>query len=151
MPNNCDNIVTIKHDSLETMNRLKECLEKDPPAFFSEFIPCPENEEAISYWGTKWDVYDVSIYTENDNTLHLTFYTAWTPPIQAYALLKNQGFSIDAIFIETCCDFCGYWKDGVETIYDNVKDNLERVPEEFHDYFCDDDSDVEDDTDDNNT
>ena len=145
MPNDCTNIVKCTHDDPEIIQRLKEALSRETPAFFAEFIPCPENEIRTSYWGTKWDVYDVNIEGETEDTLQLSFYTAWSPPFAAYTLLQKLGFTIDAMFMECGCDFCGYWRNGEEIIYENVRDNISAVPEEFHYYFCDSDEENNDD------
>ena len=136
MPNDCYNIVEICHDDPDTIKRLIECLEKDPPEFFAAFVPCPKNNNCVSYWGTKWDVYDVSIDDKSDdNTINVSFSTAWSPPMIAYSQLQQLGFTINAKFMESGGDFCGYWNDGEEIIYENVVDNIQDVPEEFHFYF----------------
>jgi len=137
MPNDCYNIIDISHNNSDTMNRLVECLENDPPEFFAAFVPCPKNENCVSYWGTKWDVYDVSIDEKSDDnsTINISFSTAWSPPTRAYSQLQKLGFSINAKFMESGGDFCGYWNNGEEIIYANVLDNIKNVPEEFHFYF----------------
>lgn len=145
MPNHCNNIIHCKHDDDKIIQRLKEALSRDPPVFFAEFVPCPENDSPISYWGTKWDVYDVNIDNETEHTLQISFYTAWSPPTEAYARLQKLGFTIDAMFMETGCDFCGYWRNGEETVFENVSNDLSVVPEDFHFYF--NDSDEENDKD----
>jgi len=142
MPNHCDNFVEcIQHEDTEMIKRLKESLCQDPPSFFATFIPCPENDTPDAYWGTKWDVYDVVIEEETNNSLQISFFTAWTPPLQAYHHLKQIGFIIYAGFAEPGCDFCGYWKDGDEEFFENVSENIDMVPEEFRNYFCDPDED----------
>ena len=136
MPNHCYNEITISHDDPDTMKRLKEGLEEYPSVFFARFVPCPENEKCVSYWGTKWDVYDVDIDKNSDNNaIYLSFNTAWSPPTKAYDKLKKLGFEINANFMEIGCDFCGFWIDGEETIYNNVIGNLKNIPEDFHSYF----------------
>ena len=136
MPNDCYNIVEISHDDPDTVKRLVECLEKEPPEFFAAFVPCHKSENCVSYWGTKWDVYDVSIDEKSDdNTINVSFSTAWSPPMRAYSQLQKLGFTINAKFMESGGDFCGYWNDGEEIIYENVVDNIKDVPEEFHFYF----------------
>ena len=145
MPNDCYNIIECKHDDPSIIERLKEAIQREPPMFFAEFIPCPKHKTLNELWGTKWDVYDIEIESEIGNTLRLSFNTAWTPPLKAYVHLKKLGFTIDAKFMESGCDFCGYWKDGKETIFENVYENMKDVPEEFHFYFeeGDEDSDEE--------
>ena len=145
MPNDCYNIVEITHDDPDTINRLVECLEKDPPVFFAAFVPCPEDEECVSYWGTKWDIYDVSIDEKNDeNTINISFSSAWSPPTAAYFKLRKLGFTINAKFMESGGDFCGYWNDGVEIIYENAVDNIKNIPEDFHFYFEEEEEEEED-------
>jgi len=140
MPNHCFNIIEcIRHDDPDVIKRLEGCLKLDPPVFFAEFVQCPQGEECTFYWGTKWDVYDVMIDDVAENTMKISFNTAWGPPTEAYAKLKGLGFTIDALFMEGGCDFCGYWKDGEKIIYNNVRENLTNIPEEFHFYFCDED------------
>lgn len=144
MPNDCYNIIDcIRHDDSEMIKRLKESLIREPPSFFAEFIPFTKNSTPKSYWGTKWDVYDANVEKETENSLQISFNTAWSPPLQAYIRLKKIGFIIDAMFMESGCDFCGYWKDGVETIFENVSENIDKVPEEFHYYFCNDEEEEE--------
>jgi len=145
MPNDCYNIIqSITHDDPEVIKRLTHVLSQETPSFFAEFIPCPKHETLFSYWGTKWDVYDVNITEINENTLGISFYTAWTPPIQAYIHLEKLGFTIDAMFMESGFEFCGYWKDGEKTLYENVMDDLANLPEDFHFYFQDNNEDEED-------
>ena len=136
MPNHCYNEINISHDDPDMIIRLLESLEEYPPAFFAEFVPCPENKDRVSYWGTKWDIYDVDIDKNSGiNEIYLSFNTAWSPPLKAYVLLKELGFKIYANFMEIGCDFCGFWIDGKETIYTNVIGNLKNIPEDFHSYF----------------
>jgi hypothetical protein len=144
MPNDCHNFINcIKHNDPEIIKRLIETLSQEPQSFFSEFIPCPDNHTQQSYWGTKWDVYDAIIEETTDYSLKLSFCTAWSPPVEAYNRLKELGFTIDAKFMESGFDYCGYWNDGKFVIFENASENKENIPEEFLDYFCDDDSDPE--------
>ena len=86
-------------------------------------------------------MYDVNIEDETENSLRVSFFTAWSPPLRGYAQLQKLGFTIDAKFMEIGYDFCGYWKEGIETIFENVHENIDNVPEEFHYYFCDEEDD----------
>jgi hypothetical protein len=127
------------------IQRLHTYLSLDEPQFFQALIPCPENENAVSYWGTKWDVYEVEIEEIAENTMRLSFNTAWTPPTGAYHELKKMGFKIDALFMESGCDFCGYWRDGDEQTYYDARENIANIPEDFHFYFCDDSAEEDED------
>jgi uncharacterized Fe-S cluster-containing MiaB family protein len=73
--------------------------------------------------------------------MKISFNTAWGPPTKAYSLLKKLGFTIFAKYMEGGCDFCGYWNNGEETIYENVLDKIKNVPEEFHFYFTEEEED----------
>jgi hypothetical protein len=151
MPNDCYNIIDrIHHADPAQIARLEEMLSRENPAFFEEWLPCPPDEDPVSYWGTKWDVYGVAINVITEDTLpleeskeagctqlELSFYTPWTPPLAAYARLKEKGFTIDAIFMESGMDFCGYWRDGITTTFYDASHHLDTLPEEFHFYFCD--------------
>lgn len=144
MPNHCYNIIeSISHNDPGVVERLKECLEQDEPTFLQTFVPYPENEDPRSYWGTKWDVYDVAIGNTDETSISCVFNTAWAPPTAAYSRLKDMGFTINALFVEPGCDFCGYWKDGEEIVYENVSSNLADVPEEFHEYFSEEEDEDE--------
>ena len=137
MPNDCNNIIKCTHDDPAIITLLTEYLSRDPPVFFNKFVPCPEDKTRTSYWGTKWDIYDVIIEGKTEYTLQLSFYTAWSPPFGAYTQLQKIGFTIEAMFMECGRDFCGYWQNGEAVVFENVRDNLSAVPEEFHFYFCD--------------
>ena len=173
MPNDCYNIIQgISHDDPEFIKRLVVVLSQEKPSFFSAFIPCPSHETPVSYWGTKWDVYDVDITEINENNLGISFYTAWTPPFNAYSQLEKIGFSIDAMFMESGFDYCGYWSSSIDfderssststddrgftapkvpvkpshgkkIMFENVKDRLEEIPEDFHFYFQDNNEEEE--------
>jgi hypothetical protein len=90
---------------------------------------CPHetNEENwynnnISNWGTKWDIRgcDIDYYYLNpeQNQLVISFQSAWSPPIEAFASFKDKmnelgiRLSIYMIFEEQGEDFIGYWIDG---------------------------------------
>lgn len=139
MPNDCLNIIEcLQHDDPDTVQCLVEGLQCDPPVFFAAFVPCPDTTTPVHHWGTKWDVYNVVLDAVTDTTVQMSFHTAWRPPLEAYEKLKAQGFTIDAMFMESGSDFCGYWRDGDTIMFDNVRQDLDNVPEDFHFYFVDD-------------
>jgi len=41
------------------------------------------------------------------------------------------------MFMESGFDYCGYWSDGEKIVFQNVKDCLDEIPEDFHFYFQD--------------
>jgi hypothetical protein len=61
----------------------------------------------INEWGTKWDINGGEITGESDTSLTIYFETAWSPPIEAYRKLDEQGFTIEAMYYEPGTPFCG--------------------------------------------
>ena len=67
----------------------------------------------LQYWGTKWE--ENNLYLELDGTcIEAVFDSAWAPPIAAYQhfLEQNQGFEIEAYYMEPGCMFAGVWING---------------------------------------
>ena len=73
----------------------------------------------VANWGTKWDVGggDGS-YNDIEGGLILSFDSAWSPPINAYARLLEQGFKIRAMYYEPGMAFAGVWEDGSDDYYE---------------------------------
>jgi len=96
----------------------------------------------VNEWGTKWDVgaegYEVEI--ENGG-LTMSFDSAWSPPLEAYAKLEALGFEVRAYYYESGMCFAGVWEDGCDDFYDisqcrngdEVEDLLPTVLDEM---FC---------------
>lgn len=93
----------------------------------------------ISNWGTKWDLCEVSASRVDDNTVELYFDTAWSPPIEAYQTLLDQGFSINAYYYEPGMAFAGSWNDGAHDAYElsgmSPNDVEDLIPQELDDAF----------------
>ena len=94
----------------------------------------------VSEWGTKWDIglgdYG-SILTADDarkGHISIAFDSAWSPPIQAYEKLKDQGFEITAYYYESGMGFCGAWVDGDDQYYD-INGNSKWVEENIPTYI----------------
>ena len=67
----------------------------------------------VANWGTKWDIgseYPAERHDANNATF--TFESAWSPPIEAYGTLEEQGFVIEAYYYEPGMMFCGVYEDG---------------------------------------
>ena len=90
-------------------------------------------EYCVAEWGTKWDVghnnsQDPPVLI--DNGFSVPFDSAWSPPCDAYAKLKEMGYVIKAYYYEPGCDFCGRWLDGEDECYEVSKGN---IPEDIVD------------------
>lgn len=97
-------------------------------------------EFCIARWGSKWDASDIEILSVTENTIKLSFFTAWSPPIEFYSELVESGFDVEAKFFEPGCTFVGtYDNEYGESTYDysnchssNVRD---YIGDELDDYF----------------
>lgn len=89
----------------------------------------------VENWGTKWDVRDIQIYTpESGDLMQLQFDTAWLPPIPIYELLKEQGYVVNAQYIDEGMGFAGDWRDGDDQCF-NGRENLpDRLSHLWPDY-----------------
>jgi hypothetical protein len=91
----------------------------------------------VAKWGTKWDIGndDGSQISEiiheplndDDNQLvpsvSMNFQSAWSPPVEAYEVLKELGFDVEATYYEPGMSFCGMWHDGCDSHYDITGDS----------------------------
>ena len=86
----------------------------------------------VEEWGTKWDVscYSEVAISDDGNSLEAGFESAWGPPIGAYPKLEELGFTVEAMYYEPGCAFCGQWVDGFDEQY-NIPDNADAVKEEI--------------------
>ena len=94
----------------------------------------------VSKWGTKWDVSADSIERLNDNTVQLSFESAWSPPLGAYETLTELGFGVKAFYYEPGMCFVGKWEDGFDECYEyggaTSETIREMIGEELDEYFC---------------
>jgi len=126
MPNWCYNHLTITGDK-ENLDRIKFHLEdienKDnvSPGIFMALVGRDQSLELneyekggwydsnVSYWGTKWDVsYNESGVDYSDDTITMSFQSAWSPPIPFIQHLGRL-FNVECelYYEEPGCDFCG--------------------------------------------
>ena len=73
----------------------------------------------VANWGTKWDIGGEDCHGEIvGDVLQLNFDSAWSPPIDAYTKLEEQGFGIEAFYYEPGMAFCGSWINGLDDYYE---------------------------------
>jgi hypothetical protein len=139
------NTVVLKHtkdkiDALES--QLRENAGKE---LFNLLFPRPAEEEEnwyewnVSNWGTKWDVFldDTSIERIDDETLSLTFDTAWSPPIGFYNFLFEEGWDVTAKYYEPGMGFVGEYDNSIDDCWEYDLDNestLEAIPTELREW-----------------
>lgn len=129
MPNWCYNSISISGDAeniaiiaeiIADTNRKKND-EGNTSLHFKNLVGIPRNMSAeqyekdwydtnIGYWGCKWDVDDLNEDIEEDY-IHLSFDTAWSPPVGFCQLLsKIYDVDVEIFYYEGGCDFCGQTK-----------------------------------------
>ena len=72
----------------------------------------------LDHYGTKWDVHDVQINREHDDTVVLMFQTAWSPPLKVFEHLEAEGVDVDAVYLDEGCNYAGQYFDGEVDEYD---------------------------------
>ena len=97
-------------------------------------------EHNITKWGTKWDVGSPNGIVEvTENTISLSFESAWAPPVSAYHELEELGFTVKAMYHEPGMGFGGIFKDGWEEYFEWEGDTSEelaaRLPVELNEAF----------------
>jgi hypothetical protein len=163
MPNWCGNTLTLTHEDPAMITRAVEAFAEG--RLLAEFIPIPtalrnttspnrDNAEELraqcgysdwydfctNEWGTKWDVGDgQGIQSHDPCELIVYFDSAWSPPIQAYDSLVNQGFSVYATYYEPGCGFAGIYDDMGDNCYDlscmSADEAHDTLPPELDDAF----------------
>lgn len=167
MPNWCTNDVTLRHKDPAVIERAVKAYQEG--RFLQEFIPCPEELQEstatfndseqekrnlakygfgswydwnIAHWGTKWDIGGRNEFADQPdaNTLELKFDSAWSPPIEAYRALAEQGFEVEAYYHEPGMAFCGtydreYGENTIEYSGWTAAQIREEIPE-LDERFC---------------
>jgi hypothetical protein len=86
----------------------------------------------VNEWGTKWDVGGDGYEAQDiPDGLMLTFESAWSPPVQAYEKLLEQGFEIRAMYYEPGMAFAGIWDNGDDEFYEYGGLNSTQIAEEL--------------------
>jgi hypothetical protein len=70
----------------------------------------------VANWGTKWDI-SGDVQEDGSDYLTVGFDSAWSPPLNAYWVLEDLGFEIEAYYFEPGMAFCGRWTNGVDESY----------------------------------
>ena len=135
MPNWCNNNVRLTHEDPAKLEEIVQVIKKSEATneygetthygLFEHIMPFPDeiNNEwdygwCIDNWGTKWEAnLDYCGYMEdNKNVLELDFDTAWAPPYGIYGALVEQGYSVNAAYMECGMDYWGIWINGCDEI-----------------------------------
>jgi hypothetical protein len=94
---------------------------------------------SIANWGTKWDVDNVQ-FSEDNGVIHASYDTAWSPPMEFYDHLVNEGFSVKVMYYEPGMCFCGVYQDGNDDTYDlsnmDSDEVMDTIPTELDEAFA---------------
>jgi hypothetical protein len=142
MPNWCDNSVTLRHEDKTKIDALASALsDTDNQKLFQHLRPNPSGDWdygwSVENWGTKWEASIHEWDREDDNTIWISFDTAWAPPITIYEYLYEQEWEVDAKYHEGGMAFCGLFRDGYDDCYEYSGDDLESIeslPEDLQDF-----------------
>ena len=84
----------------------------------------------LGNWGCKWDVRrskgDKDIAVE-EGSATIWFHSPWLPPLRAYEILRDDGFSIQAYYFEPMTGFCGYADDQQQQYVDILEPTREWI------------------------
>ena len=136
MPDWCSNTVKIVADDSENLKRLQDAVQEGKD-LFNQFVPQPkfENDQDwymwnIENWGTKWDATPMDISWDN-NEVSFNLETAWTPPIKFYEALEEQGYYVEAYYLEEGMCFVGQYEDGFDDYYEYSNMSADEMEEQL--------------------
>jgi len=141
MPNWCDNTLTITHADKSKIDVIEKTLSGEQPQLLNTILPNPSGdwdyEWSVNNWGTKWDAGVHDWERHDDNTIWVSFDSAWSPPIAIYEYMERNGYTVDAMYWEPGMAFCGRYVDGYDDCYEYDiadKESIEQLPEELLDF-----------------
>lgn len=119
MPNHTDNRVILSHADSQKIDDIYNVMNTDDASLLQHIIPMNESlldggdwyEWRLDNWGTKWDIYETHCTRIDANTLSMTFYTAWSPPIPVYDKLTDMGFDVHARYLDEGWMYVGEYTD----------------------------------------
>ena len=129
MPNHTDNRVILSHADSQQIDMIYNIMNTEDTPLCQTLIPMDEKlleisgisdnyevqgwyEWRLDNWGTKWDVYETHCTRIDANTLNLTFYTAWSPPIPVFDKLVDMGFEVTARYLDEGWGYIGEYTGG---------------------------------------
>jgi hypothetical protein len=131
MPNWCDNSVTLCHDNRSKIDALEAALSSDKQEVFQHLRPNPTGEWdygwSVENWGTKWDISVTDWERQDDNSIWISFNTAWAPPIALYEFLYDEEWQVEAFYNEGGMAFCGMFNHGCDESFEYSSDDLESI------------------------
>lgn len=159
MPNWCQNTATFRHKDPTMIDRVVKGAAGE--GILQELLPCPEELQnpdsttsggpnaakygyeswydwQIANWGTKWDLCEADANRTSDNSVDLSFESAWSPPVAAYRKLEELGFEVNAYYYEPGMCFCGHYDANGDRDFDipDTPNEVEKqLPKDIVDAF----------------
>jgi len=141
MPNWCDNSLTLTNSDKTKLDELAVELDKGNDAEVFKYLRPYEGEWDYMWccnnWGTKWEARVYGWERIDENTILISFETAWGPPIALYEFLEQEEWSVEGLYNEPGMCFAGIYEDGSDSYYeysdlsaDEIEENLPEVLEE---------------------
>ena len=139
MPNWCDNAVTLRNSDKSKIDALAAVLEnKEDQQVFNHLRPNPAGEWdynwSVENWGTKWELGIIDWERQDDNTIWISFESAWSPPVTLYEFLAEQEWEVEAYYHEPGIGFAGmYTNYGGDECYNyDITDPtfIDQLPDE---------------------
>jgi hypothetical protein len=116
MPNWCSNRATVTGPS-PVIDEIRRILEDSEGELLTWMVPQPKFEGdqdwymwRVNNWGTKWDITDVYIDTDDEpDSIEFTFSTAWAPPVEAFTTwaMADGRVQFNLEYWEPGCGFVG--------------------------------------------
>jgi hypothetical protein len=144
MPNWCDNSLTVRHADKTKLDELESELNKgfSESQLFRHFRPYEGEWDygwCIENWGTKWEARVIDWERTADDTIFISFETAWGPPIALYEYIEQDGWEVEGLYNEPGMCFAGIYEEGADNYYeysdlsaDEIEENLPTILEETY-------------------
>ena len=146
MPNHTDNRVILSHDDSQQIDMIYNIMNTEDTPLCQTLIPMDAKLLDISgfsddykpqgwyswrleHWGTKWDIYNATCERMDENTLVLSFDTAWSPPIPVFDKLVDMGFEVNARYLDEGWMYIGEYIDGNDWTTDDVESVVTEYPD----------------------
>lgn len=141
MPNWCDNSLTVRHADKTKLDELESELSKgDDSQLLAHFRPYEGEWDygwCVENWGTKWEARVYGWERTADDTIFVSFETAWGPPITLYEYIEQEGWEVEGLYNEPGMCFAGFYEEGADNYYeysdlsaDEIEENLPTILEE---------------------
>ena len=133
MPNWCQNTLNLTNSDSTELDKVESELKKDGKCEFLKSLRPYEGEWSygwcVNNWGTKWEVNVYNWERMDENTITVSFDSAWGPPITLYEFLYENGWEVEAFYHEEGMCFAGIFSDGYNDEYEYSSMSADEIEE----------------------